>query len=142
MPWYTGIATIGFFASLGLPGLNGFISEVLCFLGAFDTREQVGSLITIGGTGIGAPWIIYVSLLGIVLAAVYILWTIQRVYLGTIRYQEYRRFPDVSPREVFALVPLAFLCVALGVFPGVLIDFMDGSLQAMTDMVRVALARG
>jgi len=120
--------------------LNGFISEVLCFLGAYDPRPGVGSLITMGGSnGLDAKWIIYVSLLGIVLAAVYILWTIQRVYLGTVKNEEYKRFPDLSPREWFALVPLAFLCIALGVYPKALISFMDGSLSAMTGMVRAAL---
>jgi NADH-quinone oxidoreductase subunit M len=140
MPWYTGLATVGFFASLGLPGLNGFISEVLCFLGAYDPRPGVGSLITMeSASGLGAPWIIYVSLLGIVLAAVYILWTIQRVYLGNVKNEEYKRFPDLSLREWFALVPLAFLCIALGVYPKALISFMDGSLSAMTGMVRSVL---
>ena len=140
MPWYTGIATVGFFASLGLPGLNGFVSEFLCFQGAYDFRADEGSLITIG-KGIASPWIVYVSLLGIILAAVYILWTIQRVYLGTVKREEYKRFPDVTFREVLTLAPLAILCIVLGVFPGFLIDFMDGSLVAMTDLVRGALGK-
>ena len=139
MPIYTGLATIGFFASLGLPGLNGFISEVLCFMGAFDFTPEKGSLISIAGPGIASRWIVYVSLLGIVLAAVYILWTIQRVYLGNIRNEAYKRFPDLSGREYFALVPLAALCILLGVYPRILTDFMDGSLDSMTDMVRAAL---
>ena len=138
MPWYTGLATVGFFASLGLPGLNGFISEVLCFLGAWDTDS---SLITVAGDqgGLAAPWIVYVSLLGIVLTAAYILWTIQRVYLGTVTNEDYKRFPDVSFREVVALAPLAVLCIVLGVFPRILLDFMNGSLVAITDLVRSAL---
>ena len=135
MPWYTGLATVGFFASLGLPGLNGFISEFLCFFGSFQSDPVGGSLITTA-KGISSTWIVYVSLLGIILAAVYILWTIQRVYLGTIRREEYKRFPDVSFREVAVLAPLAFLCVLLGVFPGILTDFMNGSLKAVTDMVQ------
>jgi NADH-quinone oxidoreductase subunit M len=138
MPWYTGLATIGFFASLGLPGLNGFISEFLCFRGAYDFRETGGSLITTT-LGINSPWIVYISLLGIVLAAVYILWTIQRVYLGPIRFEEYKRFPDVSFREVLVLAPLAALCIILGVMPQILLDFMNGSLVAVTSMVRAAL---
>jgi NADH-quinone oxidoreductase subunit M len=139
MPWYTGIATVGFFASLGLPGLNGFISEFLCFRGAYDFVGKDGSLIMISSPGIASSWIVYVSLLGIILAAVYILWTIQRVYLGNVKREEYKRFPDVSFREVVALAPLAVLCIILGVYPGILIDFMNGSLGAMTDLVRGAL---
>ncbi|HVR74216.1 MAG TPA: NADH-quinone oxidoreductase subunit M [Planctomycetota bacterium] len=138
MPRYTALATIGFFASLGLPGLNGFISEFLCFFGAYDFSPEGGSLITTSA-GISAPWIIYVSLLGIVLAAVYVLWTIQRVYLGNVKREEYKRFPDVSFREVLVLTPLAFLCILLGVLPGIILDFMKGSLLAVTQMVRSAV---
>ena len=140
MPWYFGLAVIGFFASLGLPGLNGFISEILCFFGAFDDTST-GSLITLSAEqgGIGSRWIVYVSFLGIILTAAYILWTIQRVYLGTVKREEYKRFPDLSFREVIALVPLAFLCIFLGVYPKILLDFMNGSLASMTDMVRAAI---
>jgi len=152
MPWYTGLATIAFFASLGLPGLNGFISEAMCFLGAWDSSTAPGATPSLIATafgdgtheavsvgGISSKWIVLVSLLGVVLTACYILWTIQRVYLGTIKNEEYKTFPDVSFREVFALAPLAFLCIYLGVYPSILIDFMDGSLTTMTDMVRGVL---
>ena len=110
----------------------------MCFLGAWDTDS---SLITIAGDqgGLDAPWIVYVALLGIVLTAAYILWTIQRVYLGTVTNEDYKRFPDVSFREVVALAPLAVLCIVLGVFPSILLDFMNGSLVTLTDMVRSAL---
>ena len=138
MPWYFGLAVVGFFASLGLPGLNGFISEVLCFIGAWDTDA---SLITLSGDqgGIDASWIVYVSFLGIILTAAYILWTLQRVFLGQPTSESYKRFPDVSFREFVALAPLALLCIILGIFPRILIDFMDSSLTTMTDMVRSAI---
>ena len=56
------------------------------------------------------------------------------------RNEEYKKFPDLSFREVFALAPLGALCIILGVYPSILIDFMDGSLSTMTDMVRRVLA--
>jgi NADH-quinone oxidoreductase subunit M len=98
-------------------------------------------LISLGAEqgGIGARWIVYVSLLGIVLTAAYILWTIQRVFLGQVSDESYKKFPDVSFREVFALAPLAVLCIVLGVYPKILLDFMDGSLTTMTNMVRQAI---
>ncbi len=140
MPWYTGLATLGFFASLGLPGLNGFVSEFLCFVGAWGGNDQVSLVAgTVGAHGIGSRWIVVVSLLGVILTACYILWTIQRVFLGKIRNEEYKKFPDLSFREVFALAPLGALCVLLGVWPKILIDFMDGTLTTMTDMVRNVL---
>ena len=137
MPWYTGVATVGFFASLGLPGLNGFISEAMCFLGAWGGNEQASLVASEVGThGIASRWIVVVSLLGVILTACYILWTIQRVFLGQIKNEEYKKFPDLSFREVFALAPLGALCVILGVWPSILIDFMDGTLTTMTDVVR------
>ncbi|MEM7233948.1 MAG: NADH-quinone oxidoreductase subunit M [Planctomycetota bacterium] len=143
MPWYTGLAIIGMFASLGLPGLNGFISEFMCFFGAWDTTPGTGSLITAteANGGIESKWIVIASLLGIVLTAAYILWTIQRVYLGQVRNEEYKKFPDVSFREVFGLAPLAFLCIYLGVYPKFILEYMDPSLQALTDAVRAAVGR-
>ena len=140
MPWYTGVATVGFFASLGLPGLNGFISEAMCFLGAWGGDGDNQSSLISSADGIGSRWIVIVSLLGVILTACYILWTIQRVFLGKIRNEEYKKFPDLSFREVFALAPLGALCIILGVYPSILIDFMDGSLSTMTDMVRRVLA--
>jgi len=137
MPWYTGIATVGFFASLGLPGLNGFIGEALVFIGAWD-RDK--SLINGTNPGIGQSWIIYVSLLGIVLAAVYILWTIQRVYLVKPKEPPAHPYPEITFRELVALVPLAILCIVMGVFPQqTIIKHIDPSLKAMTDMVRAAV---
>ena len=140
MPWYTGVATVGFFASLGLPGLNGFISEAMCFLGAWGGDGSNQSSLISSADGIDSRWIVIVSLLGVILTACYILWTIQRVFLGKITNEEYKKFPDLSFREVFALAPLGALCIILGVYPSILIDFMDGSLSTMTDMVRSVLA--
>ncbi len=132
MPYYTGFAIIGFFASLGLPGLNGFISEFLVFQGSFQSATfwQGSSIV------FGLPrWIVYAALPGIVLTAGYILWTIQRVFLGAAKKEEYKHFPDLSFREVICLVPLAFLCIYLGVNPGIVLHYMDGSLMALQHFV-------
>jgi len=89
--------------------------------------------------GIDAPWIIYVSLLGLVLAAAYILWTIQRVYLVKPKEVPAHPYPEISFREVVALVPLGIMCIAVGVFPQqTIIRHIDPSLRAFTDMVRAA----
>ena len=109
-------------------------------MGAWGGNDQVSLVAgTVGAHGIGSRWIVVVSLLGVILTACYILWTIQRVFLGKIRNEEYKKFPDLSFREVFALAPLGALCVLLGVWPKILIDFMDGTLTTMTDMVRNVL---
>ena len=92
------------FASLGLPGLNGFISEAFVFLGAWQSTLL-------------PKWITLVATGGIVFGAAYILWTIRRVFLGPLTDEHYKHFPDLQPREKFALIPLAILCVVIGVAP-------------------------
>jgi len=126
MPWYTGLAIIGFFSALGLPGLNGFISEALVFLGAFQSNFL-------------SKWIVFVAVIGIVLGAAYLLWTIRRVYLGDITNEAYKEFSDLEPREAVALVPLAAICVVLGVYPKLILDVMDATMVTLLDMSAAGL---
>ncbi|MCX7985170.1 MAG: NADH-quinone oxidoreductase subunit M [Bacteroidetes bacterium] len=120
MPKYTGVTTVAFFAALGLPGLSGFISEAFSFLGAFQ-NESI-RLITI------------ISTVGIILTAAYMLWTLQRVFLGH-PHEKWRSLPDVSPRELFTLVPLAVIVIVLGIYPSLMINFMASSLNHLVDIV-------
>jgi NADH-quinone oxidoreductase subunit M len=121
MPKYGSLATLGFFASLGLPGLCGFIGEVYVLLGTFQARHTFA-------------WAVPMAVLaaaGVILTAGYILWLIQRVYLGKVR-EEYAGFPDAFPREVFVLAPFAILAVVLGILPKqTLFNFMNGTLDLM-----------
>ncbi len=135
MPYYSGFAIVGFFASLGLPGLNGFISEFLCFQGAFQSAYfWEGS-----STVFALPrWIVYAALPGVVLTAGYILWTVQRVFLGEIKDPHYKEFKDLTFRETVILIPLAIGCIWFGVQPGGVIDFMNGSLSALHSFVTKA----
>jgi NADH-quinone oxidoreductase subunit M len=130
MPKYGTLATIGFFASLGLPGLCGFIGEVWVVLGTFGAKDKF-------------PWAVPMAVLAasaVVLTAGYILWMIRRVYLGRER-EEYQGFPDASTRETMILVPLAALCILLGVFPmQTVFNFTNGTLDLMLKHVTKALA--
>jgi NADH-quinone oxidoreductase subunit M len=119
MPKYTGIMTVAFFAALGLPGLSGFVSEAFSFLGAFQTFR----VITI------------ISTLGIVLTAGYMLWTLQRVFLGQ-PSEKWASLPDISGRELFTLVPLAVVVLALGIYPSLMLDLMTSSLNHLVDFVK------
>lgn len=123
MPVYGSLATVGFFASLGLPGLCGFIGEVYVLLGTFNAESV-------------HPWMTWakpmavIAAFGVVLTAGYILWLIQRVYLGPEK-EEYLAFRenDANAREVFILTPLAALAVLLGILPRQsLFEFMNGTL--------------
>jgi NADH-quinone oxidoreductase subunit M len=123
MPKYTGIMTVAFFAALGLPGLSGFISEAFSFLGAFQTFR----VLTI------------VATLGIVLTAAYMLWTLQRVFLGQPN-EKWASLPDINGRELFTLVPLAIVVLALGIYPSLLLDLMTSSLNHLVEVVRSGAA--
>ena len=118
MPKYTGIMTVAFFAALGLPGLSGFVSEAFSFLGAFQTHR----VITI------------ISTLGIVLTAAYMLWTLQRVFLGKPN-EKWSSLPDINGRELFTLVPLAIIVLVLGIYPSFLLDLMTSSLNHLVNIV-------
>ncbi|MAE65298.1 MAG: oxidoreductase [Phycisphaeraceae bacterium] len=128
MPYYTGFAIIGFFASLGLPGLNGFISELSVFLGSYNSESFWANNSDVYGL---PRWIVYAALPGVVLTAGYILWCVQRVYLGEPKKEEYKAYKDLCGREVFALAPLGFLCIFLGVWPRLVIDFMNPTLEQL-----------
>ncbi len=119
MPRYMGLATIGIFASLGLPSLSGFVAEALSLLGAWEVY----------------PLFTVISLSGIVICAAFFLWTIQRIFLGPIN-EKYKEMKDVDGREIFCLVPLAFLCILLGVFPYLLIDWMAPALKNLLSFLQ------
>ena len=125
MPNYSTMATIGFFASLGLPGLCGFIGEVWVVLGTFHGGEKFA----------WAYPMAIIAAAGVILTAGYILWLIRRVYLGKER-EEYAGFPDASARETFVLLPMAVLAIALGLFPAqTLFNYMNGTLNLMLSHV-------
>ena len=121
MPKYTGIAMIGMFAALGLPGLNGFVSELFSFLGAFESFR----------------WITIISVTGIIITAAYILWTIQRVFLGKTP-EKLQDLKDLTTREYIMFIPLIILIILLGVYPAPAIELMNSSLSHLVEIVKGA----
>jgi NADH-quinone oxidoreductase subunit M len=118
MPTYTGVSALAFFASMGLPGLSGFISEVLVLLGAW----QKYPILTIFGAS------------GVVLTAGYLLWTIQRVYLGQLS-DKYKNLPEINGRELFTLIPLGIIVIILGVYPHAALDLLRASLDQLNQSI-------
>ena len=114
MPEYTGMLGLAFMASLGLPGLAGFISEITVFLGAFPTYR----VITI------------ISALAVVITAAYYLWALQRMFLGKLN-EKYVGLPDLTWRERITLYPLGALIIILGVFPMPVINLISKTLSTM-----------
>ena len=120
MPKYAGIMSIAFFAALGLPGLSGFISEAFAFLGAFQSMAI--RTITIAST------------VGIVLTAAYMLWTLQRLFLGTLP-EKWNTLTDINGRELFTLIPLAVIVIFLGIYPSPMINLMTSAVNTLVDVL-------
>jgi NADH-quinone oxidoreductase subunit M len=119
MPKYLGITSVAFFASMGLPGLSGFISEALCFLGAFPVWRTF-TIIAVGG---------------IIITAGYLLWTLQRMFFGQVN-EKYAGLPDINARELFTLIPLALIVVFLGIWPHPILNLMNSSMTFLSQLVQ------
>ena len=84
----------------------------------------------------GLPsWVVYAALPAIVLTAGYILWTIQRVYLGEVKNEKYKTFKDLSFRETACLIPLAALCIWMGIQPQIVLGYMNDTLTTFQKFV-------
>jgi NADH-quinone oxidoreductase subunit M len=111
-PVLAGLFLIAGLAGLALPGLNTFVSEFLVLVGTFTRYEAAAVLATVG----------------IILAAVYILWMYQRTMTGPVR-EEVATMPDLKARELWAVVPLIVLIVGLGVYPQPLLKIINPAVQ-------------
>jgi NADH-quinone oxidoreductase subunit M len=122
VPRLTAASLIITLASIGLPGLNGFIGEFLIMLGAFrwDARFVV------------------VAGLGVILSAVYMLWMFQRVYYGDVSNEHNRHMPDLTLREWAVIGPLCAMAIYMGVFPNAFLKPME---PAITRIVQRMEAR-
>ena len=123
MPKYAGAMTVAFFAALGLPGFSGFISEALTLLGAFQTFR----VLTI------------VSAVTIVLTAGYMLWVLQRVFLGPLP-EKWKGLTDMNGRETLMLVTLGVIVIFLGIYPTPVLNLMNSSMNALAAILQPAAA--
>jgi len=120
MPVFATFFMIVMLSSVGLPGLNGFVGEFLILLGAFKS------------VFLGTRWYAVVAASGVVLAAVYLLWSYQRVFFGRLENPENKGLQDLSVREWVVLVPIIIFIVWIGVFPK---TFLDKSAPAVRQVV-------
>jgi NADH-quinone oxidoreductase subunit M len=123
MPRYSAVMVIAFFAALGLPGLSGFISEAFSLIGAFQTFRTL----TI------------IAAVTIVLTAGYMLWVLQRVFLGTLP-DKWKSLTDMNLREGLMLVPLAAIVIFLGIYPAPILDLMNSSINQLATVLQHASA--
>jgi NADH-quinone oxidoreductase subunit M len=123
MPKFAVLFAIAMFASVGLPGLNGFVGEYLTLIGAFQS------------TVLNSWWYAILSATGVIFAAVYLLWMFQRVMYGTNDNPENQNLSDVNSREMWTLVPLAILIIWIGVYPKSFLDFSSQSTKAVVEKI-------
>jgi NADH-quinone oxidoreductase subunit M len=130
MPVYATIFVITSMSSVGLPFLNGFVGEFLIMLGMWkSTILEVTTTVN---------WNYIATMLsgtGVIFAAVYLLWLIQRVFFGQITNEKNRSLKDLSPREIGLMIPLMFLMVFMGVYPTPFLDRSRESVMAIKERI-------
>ena len=119
MPLFAGFFLFTAFASIGLPGLNGFIGEFKVLVGSYTTL----------------PVHAIVAAVGVVLAAVYLLWAYERMFTGPVSNPKNAGLRDLNGREIAILVPIAVLVVFLGVYPKPALDRIEPSVEAILDRI-------
>jgi NADH-quinone oxidoreductase subunit M len=120
-PVLAGLFFISGLASLALPGLSTFVSEFLVLVGTFSRYKVAGSF----------------AVVGIILAATYVLWMVQRTMHGPVS-PAVAAFKDLRPRELLAIVPLIALILAMGVYPKPVIDVIDPAVNATLSQIHVS----
>ncbi len=119
MPIYAGFFLVTALASIGLPGLNGFVGEFLILLGSYLSLEV---------------WAI-VAAFGVLLAAVYLLWAYERIFTGPVDKPENEKLLDLSLREKAILVPLVAGMVFLGVYPKPALDRIEPAVERLMERI-------
>jgi NADH-quinone oxidoreductase subunit M len=119
VPEYTAIMGLAFFASLGLPGLCGFISEFMVFSGTFPTFTTL----------------VVISATSVIITAAYYLWAIHRMFLGKLN-PAYKGYPDLNWRERLSLYPLGAIAIFLGFYPQWILGSINGTLSALIKSVQ------
>jgi len=125
MPWFATLFVIASLSSVGLPFLNGFVGEFFILIGTWTS------------TAVAHPYIAtMLAATGVIWAAVYMLWMLQRVVFGEVTNSENAKLKDLNAREVGLLIPLLILMLFMGVYPRVFLDRSQASVEA----VRVRLS--
>ena len=118
MPIYTGVTALAFFAGLGLPGFSGFVSEAMCFIGAFPVFKTI----------------VVLSTIGILLNAAYFLWAFQRVFFGKLN-EKYKDMTEINGLELFTVIPLAVITLFFGLYPRPYLDLIRATMDQIIEKV-------
>jgi NADH-quinone oxidoreductase subunit M len=123
VPLFSLVLTLVALSSIGLPGLNGFVGEFLVLLGSFAAY----------------PWATGVATTGVIFAAAYLLWALQRLIFNRLDHAENQTLADLSPRELVVMVPLLVGILWLGLYPGPVLRRMEPASQRYLQLVGAAV---
>ncbi|HKG48320.1 MAG TPA: NADH-quinone oxidoreductase subunit M [Pyrinomonadaceae bacterium] len=131
MPWFSTLFVFASLSSIGLPFLNGFVGEFFILIGTWTSRA------------VGRPWLTtMLAATGVIWAAVYMLWMLQRVVFGKITNPENASLSDLNRREIGLLLPLLLLMLFMGVYPRVFLDRSKQSVETIRARVAESPAGG
>jgi NADH-quinone oxidoreductase subunit M len=122
VPALAAVLTVVALSSIGLPGTNGFIGEFLVLIGSFGPY----------------PWATAVATTGVIFAAVYLLWALQRVIFNRLDKAENKHLPDLSRRELAVLVPLIVIIFWIGLYPKPFLTRIEASAARLVETTRAA----
>lgn len=154
MPVWSTFMVFFVMSSVGLPGLNGFVSEFYCTMGAFtSSTEWAGGHDPQAGATWGplGPWFGVAAGTGVIVAAIYLLYMLSKIVWGTLREPPHHEgehdgphLPtDLNAREIATLLPIAALCVVFGLFPRqTLINAIEGPVNAQVAFIQQRVNEG
>ncbi len=119
MPVLAAFFLVCMLSSIGLPGLNGFVGEILCLFGVFQSYKIMA----------------YLAVTTVILAAAYLLWMYQRVMHGPIIHEHVRSFKDLNLREILYLAPIVVLMFWIGIYPNFFLRKMDASVNFLLQKI-------
>ncbi len=114
MPFYAALFMIFTLASIGLPGTNGFVGEFMILLGTFLKCKAI----------------VFFAALGVIIGAAYMLWLYQRVFFQNVS-ENVKNLPGLKFNEIAAVLPMVFFVFLIGLYPKVVLAFMDTSVKAL-----------
>ncbi len=119
IPVYTGLMVLFSMASLGLPGMSGFVSEFMVFVGSFSSFKIITAL----------------AVLGVALTAGYMLRMVQKMFLGEFNIAKWGALTEINLREIICVAPLAVLTIIVGVYPSPLSNMMRATLENLVNLM-------
>jgi NADH-quinone oxidoreductase subunit M len=116
MPVYAAITMIMFLSSMGLPLLNGFVGEFTILMGTYTANWRWAAI----------------AVLGVILAAAYLLWLYQRVFFGPVNNPKNEKLHDLTPREILTFAPLIILAFWIGLYPKPFLQILEEPVAQIT----------